>query len=276
MGTANVTLYAEWTINQYTISASAGSGGTINPSGPVTVNYGGNQGFTITVNTGYTILSVTVDGVNKGAIGSYTFSNVTANHSISASFIPTYTVTYNGNQNTLGSVPVDSTQYTNGQTATVLSNTGNLWKTCYYFRGWNTSASGSGTTNVPGQTLVMGSANVTLYAVWGVPIINTFAGNGTGGFSGDNGPATNAEINQTRGITIDSTGNLYIADYANYRIREVTNGIIFTIAGNGIEGFSGDNGIATSAELNDPHDVALDKNGNLYIADRNNNRIREV
>jgi len=79
---------------------------------------------------------------------------------------PTYTVTYNGNGHTGGSVPIDSTNYQQGQTVTVPGNTGNLVKTGYSFAGWNTQANGSGTTYAQGQTFSMGAANVTLYAKW--------------------------------------------------------------------------------------------------------------
>jgi uncharacterized repeat protein (TIGR02543 family) len=78
----------------------------------------------------------------------------------------TYTVTYNGNGSTGGSVPVDSTNYSNGQTVTVLGNTGTLVKTGYLFTGWNTLSNGSGTTYTQGQTFAMGTADLTLYAIW--------------------------------------------------------------------------------------------------------------
>jgi uncharacterized protein (TIGR03437 family) len=105
-------------------------------------------------------------------------------------------------------------------------------------------------------------------------IITTFAGNGTQGFSGDNGPAASAQLYDPRAVAVDSTGKLYIVD--NSRIRMVSNGVITTVAGNGIYGFSGDNGPAANAELNGPEGVALDSAGNLYIADTNNQRIRKV
>src|ERR1022692_190075 len=108
-------------------------------------------------------------------------------------------------------------------------------------------------------------------------IITTVAGNGTYGYSGDGGAATNAELNEPIGVAVDSTGNLFIADYANRRIREMkTSGLIITVAGNGTYGYSGDGGVATNAELFNPTDVAVDATGNLFIADFNNNRIREV
>jgi hypothetical protein len=92
--TANHTIAASFSVKTYSITASAGTGGSISPSGSVTVNHGANQSFTISVNTGYTIAGVTVDGVPQGAISSYTFSSVTANHTISATFTPnTYTIT---------------------------------------------------------------------------------------------------------------------------------------------------------------------------------------
>jgi uncharacterized protein (TIGR03437 family) len=108
-------------------------------------------------------------------------------------------------------------------------------------------------------------------------IISTAAGNGTRGFSGDGGPATGASLNQPSGVAVDAAGNLYIADYYNYRVRKVSSsGIISTVAGNGIKGFSGDGGTATSATLREPEALAVDAAGNLYIADSTNQRIRKV
>ncbi len=107
--------------------------------------------------------------------------------------------------------------------------------------------------------------------------ITTVAGNGIIGFSGDGGPATSARLAYPSGVAVDASGNLYIADTYNYRIRKVdTAGTITTVAGNGIIGFSGDGGPAANAQLNGPVDVAADTAGNLYIADAGNNRIRKV
>jgi uncharacterized protein (TIGR03437 family) len=108
------------------------------------------------------------------------------------------------------------------------------------------------------------------------------AGNGTAGFSGDNGPATSAELANPSAVAVDSAGNLYIADTFNNRIRKVSNGGITTVAGTGpsggqvVGGFSGDNGPATNAHLQGPGGVAVDSAGNLYIADTANNRIRKI
>jgi len=108
-------------------------------------------------------------------------------------------------------------------------------------------------------------------------IITTVAGNGTAGYSGDGGPATNANLYYPHGASIDAYGNLYIADYINNCVRKVgANGIINTIAGNGTAGYSGDGGAATNATMDRPAAVAVDSVGNLLIADQLNNRIRKV
>jgi hypothetical protein len=109
-------------------------------------------------------------------------------------------------------------------------------------------------------------------------IITTIAGNGTAGFSGDNGPAGNAELHNPTAVALDNLGNLYIADSGNNRIRKMTlgSGMITTVAGNGSAGYSGDNGLATSAELNAPASLAIDSAGDLYILDSSDNVVRMV
>ncbi|HSY77153.1 MAG TPA: T9SS type A sorting domain-containing protein [Bacteroidia bacterium] len=108
-------------------------------------------------------------------------------------------------------------------------------------------------------------------------IISTIAGNGTQGYSGDGGQATAAEIFAPGGVAVDDSGNIFIADGGNNRIRKVSkSGIISTIAGDSTWGYNGDGMIATSAELHDPIGVAVDHYGNIYIADDNNNRIRKI
>jgi secreted PhoX family phosphatase len=118
--------------------------------------------------------------------------------------------------------------------------------------------------------------------------IYTVAGDGTGGYAGDGGPATSARLNSPPGAAVDAAGNLLIADNENQRVRVVaestgefygvamTAGDIYTVAGDGTEGFSGDGGPATSAELAQPFDVAVDSAGNLLFADAINGRIRMV
>jgi sugar lactone lactonase YvrE len=117
-------------------------------------------------------------------------------------------------------------------------------------------------------------------------IISTVAGNGTTGtplvVNGDGGQATAAQINGPRGVSADASGNIYIADTGNHRIRLVTaaTGIIITVAGNGTTGtplgVDGDGGQATAAQINSPRGVSVDASGNIYIADTRNNRIRKV
>jgi RHS repeat-associated protein len=110
-----------------------------------------------------------------------------------------------------------------------------------------------------------------------VTIINTVAGNGVSGYSGDGGPSTDAQLYIPFSVTIDSAGKQYIADTYNHRIRKVdTDGIITTVAGNGIMGYNGDGILATEATLNYPKGITIDASGNLYIADSSNFRIRKV
>lgn len=111
-------------------------------------------------------------------------------------------------------------------------------------------------------------------------VITTVAGKdfeGSRGFSGDGGPATLAQLDHPSSVAVDPGGNLYIADTVNHRVRRVgADGIITTVAGNGTAGYSGDDGPATLAMLNQPTRVRLDSGGNLYIADSWNHRIRKV
>jgi sugar lactone lactonase YvrE len=108
-------------------------------------------------------------------------------------------------------------------------------------------------------------------------VITPFAGNGVTGYSGDAGPATAAELSDPEDVAIDGQGNVYIADSANNRIRRVDpNGVITTVAGTGSQGFDGDGGDAIAADLDFPYGLAFDAQGDLYFADRGNNRIRRV
>ena len=107
--------------------------------------------------------------------------------------------------------------------------------------------------------------------------ISTFAGKTPGGFGGDGGPATDARFRYPYGLAVGPDGSLYIADSQNHRVRRVgTDGIIDTVAGNGTQGFTGDNGDATAAELNTPIGVAVAPDGSLLIVDQLNYRIRRV
>lgn len=109
-------------------------------------------------------------------------------------------------------------------------------------------------------------------------VITTVAGTGTVGATGDGGLATQAELNGPASVAVDESGNLYIADTKNDRVREVAvaGGVITTIAGTGTSGYTGDGGPATSAELNSPQGVAADTSGDVYIADTDNSLVRKV
>ena len=107
-------------------------------------------------------------------------------------------------------------------------------------------------------------------------LLVTVAGTGIAGFSGDRDKATAAQLDTPTGLAVDASGNLYIADSHNQRIRKVSGGVITTVAGSGVAGFAGDGGAATAAQLALPSAVAVDATGSLYIADTNNHRIREV
>src|SRR4051794_10582242 len=109
-------------------------------------------------------------------------------------------------------------------------------------------------------------------------LTTTVAGNGSYGYRGDEGPATNASLRDLNGVAADGSGNIYIADAGNHCVRKVSadTGVITTIAGNGNGGFSGDGGPATSANLSNISGVAVDGSGNVYIADKDNGRVRKV
>ncbi|MFF6952812.1 RICIN domain-containing protein [Streptomyces iakyrus] len=109
------------------------------------------------------------------------------------------------------------------------------------------------------------------------PPISTVAGTGGAGFSGDNGPASSAQLNRPYGIAVDTTGTVYFSDYNNHRVRKITtDGRISTVAGTGAAGFGGDNGPAASAQLNCPREIAVDAAGAVYITDAGNHRVRKV
>ncbi len=106
---------------------------------------------------------------------------------------------------------------------------------------------------------------------------SVLAGDGTGGYRGDNGLASASRLFRPRGLALDRSGNLYVADSMNHRVRRIgTNGVITTYAGTGFPGYSGDGRLATQAQLNSPAGLFVDVAGALYIADTGNHRIRKV
>ncbi|WP_086055668.1 NHL repeat-containing protein, partial [Protofrankia coriariae] len=110
-----------------------------------------------------------------------------------------------------------------------------------------------------------------------VGTVTTVAGTGAPGYSGDDGPATAAQLAKPTSVLVDADGTLYIADTGNHRIRRIgTNDVITTVAGSGTPGYSGDGGPATAAQLANPGSVAVTDDGRVYIADTDNNRVRRV
>src|SRR6185295_11891499 len=122
-----------------------------------------------------------------------------------------------------------------------------------------------------GNLYIADSGNNKIRRISTTGIISTVAGTGTAGFSGDGSLAINAQLNNPTGVSVDSAGNLYIADNRNFRIRKVsTDGTISTIAGRAASGYSGDGGPATAASLRFPTGTAVDAAGNVYVADNQN------
>lgn len=107
-------------------------------------------------------------------------------------------------------------------------------------------------------------------------ILTTVAGTGVQDDGGDGGAAASTPLSSPAGVAVDAAGNLYIADWANHRVRKVSQGIVTTVAGNGTNGAGGDGGPAVKAQLSSPSGVAIGPGGELYIADLNNARVRRV
>ena len=131
--------------------------------------------------------------------------------------------------------------------------------------------------DISGNVYIAAYGNRKIRMVTSTGIISTIAGTGTAGSLGDGGAATSAQLEYPTGVSVDISGNVYIADMFSYKIRMVTStGIITTIAGTGERGDSGDGGAATAARLNQAFGVSVDISGNVYIAEFGNNKIRLV
>ncbi len=195
---------ANFTIRTYTLTASAGANGSISPAGVTTVNHGASQTYTMTPATGYHVANVLVDGASVGAVSSYTFSNVTAAHTISVSFaINTYTVTTTATSNGTISLSPNQASYNHGSTVTVTAtpNSG------YTFANWTGSLSGS----VNPATLTMDS-NKTIGAVFAQ--IPTFTITPSAGLNGSISPDTMVNVmeGEDQTFTITPAAGYHIED----------------------------------------------------------------
>ncbi len=167
--TTATTLYAKWTANTYTVTFNAQTGSAASPASK-SVTYASTYGtLATTTRTGYTFSGwYTGTGGGGTQITASSTVAITANQTLYAYWVAlsTYTVTYSGNGSGAGTVPTDANRYLAEASATVLGNTGSLYKSGgYYFDGWNTNAAGSGTDYAPGDTLTI-QGNLTLYAQW--------------------------------------------------------------------------------------------------------------
>jgi uncharacterized repeat protein (TIGR02543 family) len=211
MGSSNVTLYAQWTAINYMVGYD-GNGNTGGTAPVDSNNYHIGDTVTVLNNTGgltktgyfFANWNTEPDGSGTSYVGSETFLMGSSNVTLYAQWaLLTYTVTYNGNGNTGGIVPVDPNEYEAGEPVVVLGNTGSLTKTGYSFNNWNTAPDGSGTSYSGGDTFLIGSSNVTLYAQW--TLLNytvSYDGNGnTGGL-----PPTDSNLYHA-GDTVTVLGN---------------------------------------------------------------------
>ncbi len=231
MGISNVTLYAQWTAVDYSVTynGNTNTGGSVPTDGTTynitdTVTVLGNTGTLL--KTGYTFAgwNTAANGSGTSYNGGDTFAMGSSNVTLYAQWTEnTYSVTYNGNSNTGGSVPVDATSYHNGDTATVLGNTGSLTRVGYTFAGWNTAANGSGTSYSGGDTFGIGISNITLYAQWtAVNYTVTYNGNTN---TGGSVPTDGSTYHITDTVTLlGNTGSLTKTGYTFASWNTAANG----------------------------------------------------
>ena len=203
--TANHTIAASFAIDTRTITASAGANGAIAPSGSVVVNYGSNQTFTITPNTGYHVANVLVDGSTVGAVTTYTFTNVTANHTIAASFaINTYTITASaGASRSIAPSGAVVVNFGDDPAFTITPNTGYHVRTSW----WTAVSVGAVTT----YTFNNVAANHTIAASFA---INTYTIAASAGANGSISPTGSVVVNHgaNQTFTITPSTNYHVAD----------------------------------------------------------------
>jgi uncharacterized repeat protein (TIGR02543 family) len=186
LSAAHVTLYALWTENPTSAVTYDGNGPDSGDAPVDKTNYEPGQLVTVLGNTGNLVRAgfsfagwnLASDGSSASYVAGQTFLMGQTDVTLYAQWVPTYNVTYDGNGADSGSVPVDETRYPPGSVVTVLGNTGSLNRDGYAFAGWNSASDGSGASYAAGQTFVIGSADVTLYARWVLVYTVTYDGNG--------------------------------------------------------------------------------------------------
>lgn len=263
LGTANLdsrgvaTLALTPAVGTYSITASYAGSATDEPSvssPPINVTVAGVASIATT-----TTLTSSATTLTAGQSVTLTATVTVATGSTPGGF-----VTFLNGATSLGTVVLQPSG-TATLALTPLAGTYSITASYAAYESWQASVSSAVEITVTGMTT-------------NSPNIYTYAGDGTQGFSGDNGLALNAELWWPAGEGMDSAGNLYFADIVNSRIRKVdaSTGIITTVAGNGEIGFGGDGGPALGASFSSPQGVALDKAGNIYVADELNNRVRRI
>jgi len=264
-------------------TGSSGTKVTISPQNPpATVGSSVQFSSSVTGNSDSTV-SWSINGIpnESGIYGTITSGGLyTAPTSLPSPALVSITATSAADSTATGGTVVDVLAASPGTITTVAGNGTSGYS------GDGTAAT-SAQLNAPSGVAFDGNGNMFIADTFNSAIrrvdastgvITTIAGTGAAGYSGDGGPGTAAQLNGPSHVVFDRTVNLYITDAGNERIRKVNalTDEITTVAGNGSAGFFGDGGPAISAELNYPDGVALDSNGNLYIGDALNNRIREL
>lgn len=275
----------------FTATISSGPTGSITfYDGTTSIGTGAIIGTTATLTTGSLVAgthSITASWAGNSSYGASTSSAITQTVS---KITPSLTVSASQNPSSSGQSVTFTANISNGLTGTITFYDGSS------AIGTGTISGGEATLTT--SSLVVGSNSIT--ASWpgsstynavtsaaitqtvdssgssGSGTINSFAGTGTKGCTGNGQTATSATLSQPMGAHTDASGNVYFADYSCATISKISNGTITTVAGNGHEGSGGDGGAPTSAKLDYPTDVTVDASGNLYIADAGNSRVRVV
>jgi parallel beta-helix repeat protein len=205
----NYPLMSPWTpaLNQFNISASAGANGAISPSGNVSVNFGGSQSFNITANAGYHIVDVVVDSVSQGAVSSYTFTNVTATHTITATFaINTYSITVTQGANGVIAPGTTTVNYGGSQSFTITPNSG------YYIASITTDIGSVTVTSPSGQTVSFTNVQAA-HTITATFAINTYSITVTQGANGQIAPGTSVvNYGATPSFTVTASTGYHILD----------------------------------------------------------------